>query len=77
MPLDGSQTDMPVLDSLANEGHATLSPDRRLFAYISNESKSYEVYVRQFPMSDGKRLKQLLVGGMTADGGLRRDYTMT
>ncbi len=63
LALDGSQKDSPVLDSAANEGHATLSPDRQLLAYISNELKSYEVYVRQFPASDGQRQWQISVGG--------------
>ena len=62
--LDGGQDDLAVLDSPANEGHAMLSPDGRLLAYVSNESKSYEVYVRQFPTTKGGRHWQI-----SADGG--------
>jgi Tol biopolymer transport system component len=63
LALDGSQKDTPVLVSPANEGHAMLSPDGRLLAYVSNASKSYEVYVQQFPISDGKRQWQISVDG--------------
>ena len=72
LALDGSQKEVPVLDSPANEGHAMLSPDGRLLAYISNDGNRYEVYVRQFPVSGGTRQWQI-----SADGGFepywRRD----
>jgi Tol biopolymer transport system component len=64
LALDGSNRDLPVLDSEADEGHAMLSPDGRLLAYVSNESKSYEVYVRQFPVAEGGRQWQI-----SDDGG--------
>jgi serine/threonine protein kinase/Tol biopolymer transport system component len=61
--LDGSQQDAPVLETRANEGHAMLSPDGRLLAYISNESRRYDVFVRQFPWADGGRQWQVSVEG--------------
>jgi hypothetical protein len=42
-----------------------LSPDGQLLVYISNETKRYEVYVRQYPTSDGKRQWQI-----SRDGGV-------
>jgi Tol biopolymer transport system component len=74
--LDGSQQDTPVLGSPANESHAMLSPDGRLLAYVSNESKRYDVYVRQFPISEGKREwhpsrdgQRFLIANATAQAG--------
>ena len=70
--LDGGQQEVPVLETRANEGHAMLSPDGRLLAYISNETRRYEVFVRQFPWADGGRQWQI-----SRDGGFepywRRD----
>ena len=63
LALDGSQSDVPVLDSPANEGHAMLSPDGSLLAYVSNESKRYEVFVRQFPVTAGGRQWQISTDG--------------
>jgi Tol biopolymer transport system component len=61
LQLDRGMKEFAVLESAANEGHATLSPDGKFLAYVSNENKSYEVYVQRFPMPDGKR--QVSVNG--------------
>ena len=42
------------LKSMFNELDPSLSPDGRWLAYASNESGTYEVYVRPFPDSGGK-----------------------
>src|SRR5207249_3068312 len=46
-----------------NERQGQFSPDGRWMAYASDESKSYQVYVRSFPPSGGKW--QVSVGGGT------------
>jgi serine/threonine protein kinase/Tol biopolymer transport system component len=63
LTVNGRHDDRPVLDSHANEGHAMLSPDGSLLAYVSNESKRYEVYVRQFPFAHGGRQWQISMDG--------------
>jgi Tol biopolymer transport system component len=37
-----------------NEQEAQFSPDGRWMAYVSDESKTFQVYVRSFPISGGK-----------------------
>jgi hypothetical protein len=44
----------PFLESPFDELHAVLSVDSRYLAYVSNESGTYEVYVRPFPKGAGK-----------------------
>jgi len=44
----------PFVDSPFAELEPTFSPDGRWLAYMSNESGSYEVYVRPFPSPGGK-----------------------
>jgi hypothetical protein len=44
-----------------NELQGQFSPDGRWMAYVSDESKSFQVYVRSFPPSAGKW--QVSVGG--------------
>jgi Tol biopolymer transport system component len=46
-----------------NELQGQFSPDGRWMAYVSDESKSFQVYVRSFPPSAGKW--QVSVGGGT------------
>src|SRR5262245_580055 len=46
----------PILQTDANETAATFSPDGQWIAYNSDESGRYEVYVKRFPGSDGKRM---------------------
>jgi len=40
---------VPLLDSGADEVHAALSPDERWFAYASEVTGRFEVYVQRFP----------------------------
>ena len=51
----------PFLRTRFNEVSAQLSPDGRFLAYCSDESGSYEVYVRAFP--NGARSRQISRGG--------------
>jgi dipeptidyl aminopeptidase/acylaminoacyl peptidase len=51
----------PFVNSSFIEWEPTFSPDGRWLAYSSNESGSYEVYVRPFPGSGGKW--QISTGG--------------
>jgi Tol biopolymer transport system component len=44
----------PFLESPFDEFHPVLSVDSRYLAYVSNESGTYEVYVRPFPEGAGK-----------------------
>jgi serine/threonine-protein kinase len=44
----------PYLQTPFDERHPTFSPDGRWLAYDSNESGSYQVYVRAFPDKGGK-----------------------
>jgi Tol biopolymer transport system component len=43
-----------ILTTQFGEGFPDLSPDGRLMAYASNESGSYQIYVRPFPDGPGK-----------------------
>ena len=45
---------VPFLQTPSDERHASFSPDGRWMAYDSNESGSYQVYVRAFPDKGGK-----------------------
>ena len=42
------------LQTAADESHAQISPDGRSVAYTSNESGTFEVYVRPFPTGEGR-----------------------
>jgi hypothetical protein len=53
LPLEGERKPEPFLQTSADEGGATLSPDGRFLAYVSNESGRAEVYVRAFPGPGG------------------------
>ena len=54
LPLEGARDPTPFLTTPANETDAALSPDGRWIAYASDESGSYQVYVRPFPDPGGK-----------------------
>jgi serine/threonine protein kinase/Tol biopolymer transport system component len=49
LPLEGDRTPRPLLQTRFNEFHPVVSPDGRWFAYTSDESGQWEVYVRSFP----------------------------
>lgn len=44
----------PLLQTAAEERYPIISPDGRWMAYASNESGTYQVYVRAFPDAGGK-----------------------
>jgi serine/threonine protein kinase/Tol biopolymer transport system component len=61
LPVDGNEASgwkpgkpTTFLGSPFNEGEAAFSPDGRWLAYSSNESGSFEIYVRPFPGPGGK-----------------------
>jgi eukaryotic-like serine/threonine-protein kinase len=61
LPLDVTDPDhprpgkaRPLLNSRATESSPRLSPDGRWLAYLSDESGSFEIYVRSFPGLAGK-----------------------
>jgi len=68
LPIEGNEKSgwkpgesKPFVNSAFNEAEPTFSPDGRWLAYASNESGSFEVYVRPFPSGDGKW--QISTGG--------------
>ena len=61
LPLTGDPKPRPLLQAAFNQTHAQSSPDGRWLAYSSNESGTYEVYLRSFPEATGKR--QVSQGG--------------
>jgi Tol biopolymer transport system component len=61
MPLDGSGKVTPLVATRFSEMDAQISPDGRWFAYTSDESGRYEVYVQSF--SDGSRRYRVSTSG--------------
>ena len=57
----------PFVNSAFDEGEPAFSPDGRWLAYQSNESGSFEVYVRPFPGPGGKW--QISTGGGSTPSG--------
>jgi eukaryotic-like serine/threonine-protein kinase len=55
LPLFGEQKPFPLLQTTANEGGGTLSPDGQWLAYHSDESGRHEIYVQHFTGGSGKR----------------------
>jgi hypothetical protein len=53
----------PFLQTRAFEVYPSFSPDGRWMAYASNESGSFEIYVRQFP-DDGTKVRVSKSGGV-------------
>jgi Tol biopolymer transport system component len=53
----------PLLDSSFVETHVRLSPDGRWFAYTSNETGRFEVYVDRFPDRGAKQMISTAGGG--------------
>jgi len=54
IPLDGGGGPRALLRTPANEINAQISPDGRWFAYRSDESGTFQVYVQSFPAADRK-----------------------
>ena len=61
MPLDGSGPPRPLVDSRFVEGGAQFSPDGRWFAYSSNETGRFEIYLR--PISAPGTPRRVSTGG--------------
>jgi Tol biopolymer transport system component len=59
----GDTTLVPLATGPATEGDAAVSPDGRWLAYASEESGSYEVYVRPFPDAESARWQVSAAGG--------------
>jgi serine/threonine-protein kinase len=53
MDLETRETKV-FLSTQFGEAHGAISPNGRFLAYASNESGSYQVYVRPFPIGEGK-----------------------
>jgi len=54
LPLDGDRTPFPFLQTEFEEYYGQFSPDMRWMSYESNESGTWELYVRPFLGADGK-----------------------
>jgi eukaryotic-like serine/threonine-protein kinase len=54
LPLDGSGSARPLLNTAADEPRARFSPDGRFIGYISNASGRMEAYIQPFPQMSGK-----------------------
>ncbi|GMR13147.1 MAG: hypothetical protein BMS9Abin29_1348 [Gemmatimonadota bacterium] len=62
--LDADSVVVPLATTEFGERSASLSPDGRWFAYVSNESGRDEVYVRPFPDADNGRWQVSTAGGL-------------
>jgi serine/threonine protein kinase/Tol biopolymer transport system component len=60
-PGSGEPKPFPLIQTEANEGFGTLSPDGRWLAYVSDVSGRFEVWVQSF--SDGSGKRQVSNGG--------------
>jgi Tol biopolymer transport system component len=64
LPLTGAdRKPMPIAATKANEFGATVSPDRRWIAYVSNETSRQEVYVQPFAPGAAAQGKWLVSRG--------------
>ncbi len=57
---------VPLVATAAQELHPALSPDGRWLAYSSNESGTFEVYVRPFPETSSAKWQVSTAGGARA-----------
>jgi Tol biopolymer transport system component len=57
----GDATPKSLLNAPADETWPRLSPDGRYYAYVSDESGDYEIYLKRFPEGEGRW--QVTVGG--------------
>jgi serine/threonine protein kinase len=62
------ETELPILDTPAQEELASFSPDGRWLAYTSNDSGRHQVYVRAFP-GPGSQWQ------ISVDGGIEPRWT--
>jgi len=68
VPVDGSSPARPWFESPSRECSASISPEGRWVAYVSDETGRTEVYVRSFPDA-GAKLK------ISQDGGIEPVWT--
>ena len=54
LSLDGEPTSEPFVDGPARENNPMFSPDGRWLAYVSDESGTTELYLRQYPSGETK-----------------------
>jgi serine/threonine-protein kinase len=54
LPLTGDKKPWPFLSTRFDEAFASLSPDGKWLAYVSNETVASQAYVRPFPHGEGK-----------------------
>ena len=59
----GDTTMVPLVKSPAREGYPALSPDGKWLAYASDESGTFEIYVRPFPDVSSARWQVSTAGG--------------
>jgi Tol biopolymer transport system component len=64
LPLFGDRKPFPYLDAEFDVPRAKLSPNGQLLAYMSNETKRFEIYVQTFPNRGGKWMVSTDGGGM-------------
>lgn len=62
LPLTGDKTPFPVIQTNFDETEGQFSPDGRWLAYVSNESRRFEVLVRPFPGA-GETVQVSAAGG--------------
>jgi serine/threonine-protein kinase len=62
LPLSGDRKPIPLLVTPFDERRPSVSPDGRWMVYQSNESGSFELFIRPFPNVQGGRW-QLSAGG--------------
>jgi serine/threonine-protein kinase len=60
----GDTTLVPLVVTHANEGVPAVSPDSKWIAYSSDESGTFEVYVRPFPNASSARWQVSTAGGL-------------
>jgi serine/threonine protein kinase len=63
LPLSEGAKPYPYLETPADEGHASLSPDAKWIVYDSDESGQSEVYVRPFPSASSGKWQVSVAGG--------------
>ena len=61
---EGDSTPVPLLSTRYNEMTPAVSPDGRWLAYASDQSGSYQVYVRPFPNTQGGQVQVSIRGGL-------------
>jgi serine/threonine-protein kinase len=54
IPLVGDKTPWKYLDTKKDEYESALSPNGKWIAYLTDETGSYQIFVRSFPNKEGK-----------------------